>query len=857
MSTRVILDPMRPVMTEMPFDASRLAQYMTASTVGKNTVYQWPGTGSYTLYPINFSDDYVQTDHWEALKFRLSDCQYDSNWWTEKPEQTNGTSQWDWFFHNVVVNTEIPAPGIDPLVNMANFGNMPIMPQLLFQSSASQSVMASTDSDNGNQGYYLHFYVEGRGSASVSCFFDFWFGQFILRININGLAQLWQSIDKSMTPSSYAYVQAFDWAEQSQVADRWHNVTIMPHGRNKIEFITGTGSRGYDNPQGKAERNTYTLPGLIPLDSNGLPIITLPNNWALSVSLQYLHHIQVGSIAFYDGGDQVSQVYDNIIDPGFICNQNISFSTTADVPNGTHITENIVQPTFPPTIWVPPAQKMLYFMGMSGLGDIIGADGTNGSSITPEFYSYAITKPAGFLDLTLTPTTWEALDLSVDTGETPEAERATIKFDNTAGVIDAYTTRSQVGVVIIDPSASDPKAPDPTAPLTLFEGVGYGQSSTESTGDNIIDSMTMPCRGMVDQLVRAKWTGNNPDFGNDPNMPGKGWLMGDVIRRCFNQAGFDDSQVVIEEESTYLSQFRCWMGQQGGGPTSNNSPGEGHELQGIHTQWQPNGETAVNEFLDWLLRDILGWHWVRQRQDRKWHVYRRPNPTNATDVSLGKFIPKVGFYRTVETAAAMPDNIPGYSAAHIEMGPINRPTYTTIEVQSMRPTTPTIQELKEMIAASNAAGAIPQDAAFTLLNKVVWTPYDNPKGYVNPLNNPPDLDSPDYLGMRTVQKLSTSTIGMNDNAMLWIGRRLYDDNTHGYIPFTFESDWGDRFTYNLRKYDCVLLQTRKFGTINCTIDRIEPAWNATTSGIVTPRGQRVRRAKYRVYQLRLDCPPPR
>ena len=448
------------------------------------------------------------------------------------------------------------------------------------------------------------------------------------------------------------------------------------------EFATGTGKGagldrlfGRHGTPGQSGFNTYTLPGVIPLDSNNLPIITIPNYWAISINLQYMHHFQVGAISFYDGGVQVSQLYGDVIDPGFICTQGISITTDYDLPPNTHLYQNVNDPTKKPLApWIPPAQKMQFFMGLGGLGNITGANGVNGSSVTPEFYGYAIHKDEVYTTPALIPTTFEGLDFSLDTGDTPEAERATIKFDNSAVVdqsgnttylVDNYTTRGQIGVTIIDPSVTDPKAPDPTAPITLFEGVGYGQTSPESTGDNIIDSMTLPCRGMVDQLVRSKWTGNNPDFGTSASASGQGWLVGDVIRRCFAQAGFPASNVVIEEEATYLSQFRCWMGQQGGGPTSNNSPGEGHELQGIHTQWQPSGETAVNEFLDWFLRDIMGWHWHRSKRDKKWHVYRRPNPTNKTDVALKKFVPKCGFYRTVEKAQANPDNLPAaYFASH-------------------------------------------------------------------------------------------------------------------------------------------------------------------------------------------------
>ena len=748
---------------------------------------------------------------------------------------------------------------------MAASGTFPTMQELLMQSEHSLPVMVSNATLPTNQGYYLRFYIEGWEGDRDSFYLCFWFGQFILLLNTSGVAQLYQAQTITGTAANYAYVFSFRWAESGQVHSRYHNITIMPHGRNKIEFITGTGhvhdkigGTEFNTAAGKTERAVYTLPGTISYDSNNWPIITQPNRWAIRITNRYQQHLQVGRMAFYNGNAGEPSMYDAAIDPGFTCNVPITFGAEYDASPSSVNFHNVIVPgtAYPGAPWTVPGRGMQYWFSFSGDNKWTAGDGTPVSSSTPEWYGYAISKPPGYRPSTLTPVTFEGLDFSMDTGASPEEERAVIKFDNTGGRMDNFTTRAQINVEINDPQSG----------LTLFEGVGYDQTCPESTADNEIWSMTLPCRGMSDQLSRSKWSGNNPNFGNNaPDDPTKPWLMGDVIRRCFAQAGFDSSQVVIEEEAQYLSQFRCWMGQQAGGPTANTNVGDAHEVQGIHSQWQPSGETSPNEYLNWLLRHIMGWHFHRSKADKKWHVYRRPNPLNATDVALGKFNPKVGFYRTVQKAAARPDGLPSYYAGHMEMGPIHRPAYTTVQVETVRKVIPSAAEFAGMIAGSAAGYAIngnPDTPLWSYVDKVVYCELDNKYGYVNPLNNPPNLDSPDFIGARTVLKLPMAIIGMNDLAMAWAGRRVYEDNCRGYVPFSFEADWGDQYTYNLRKYDCVLVETRKFGSIRCTIDRIEPFWNARVAGSLvgaTPTSSgspQVRRAKYRVIALRLDGPPP-
>lgn len=878
MATTVTLGVPRTRMIERPYDVHRWARDIPSST-SKNLFYKWPHTGSWTLQPLQLTTDFVETTNWDSLKFRLTDVASSAGWWTEVPENTTESSPGDYFLSNTVSSTNYNTG--NPSVALGNLttpiGPFPMIADLVQQSSRGIGMLISNSAYPENQGYTLRFRPEGRGSFQRGVYCDFWFGQFVLRLNTNGLAQLFQSVALN-TGTSYAYVYSFIWAESSQIHNRQHTIHIMPHARNKIEFLAQTagfttyllGASYTLKERGTNGGGVYEVPGPIAL-VNDVPLITLANSWALSMSTEFRHHVQVSRIAFGNGQlgtASAAYLFDDVLDPQFICNQNLTFDADIDLPTGCSAAidisdSNKSNPPLAYPSWIPPAQQMQFWVSFQGGGVVLNSGaGPNGCLRTPEFYGYVITKPAGYFTETSTPTIVSSIDtvlnFAMDAGNDPEQEHLQMSIRNDQGQVDAFCSSGQVNVEIADSITG----------ALLFEGIGFGQTSTESPATEA-SILTLPCVGMADRLRRAHWGTKTPNFECDPNDANQGWLVADVIRKCFEQAGFNpSSEVVIEDEKYYMAPgsgsatgFRIWAGPEKGGATGGTGKyGSGHTTDAQPLgRFQPLPMSPVIDFLDWFLRDILGWHYVRGK-DRKWHVYIRPSPTRAQDVKDKKFLPKVGFYATQETANLNPDGIPAYAMVGTRCGPIHRPTCSGIEIQNVINPSPSAASL----AGSLGAGSITSsdDPSLTKTALLSLATVSNPYCYENTHNSPPNIASVDYIGEPFIETILQAE-GLSENASIWTKRRLFEDNCRGWIPYSFEAPWGDLNTYQLRKYDCVLIQVKSQGglvkpqwvSLLATIANITPAWSASTGKTSALNTRRM--ATYNVVLLRPDGPPPR
>jgi hypothetical protein len=130
---------------------------------GKYRLHYWGTSESMTLASINGTPDFANTKFYEFLKFRLSDCLYDEEWWDEVPESRSGDS--DFFFNAIVKNSYYSGQAEDILKNLPAIRgqNAPAVGQLVNATPGDRvSVLQSKSVLPSNTGYYLRFRVEGR-----------------------------------------------------------------------------------------------------------------------------------------------------------------------------------------------------------------------------------------------------------------------------------------------------------------------------------------------------------------------------------------------------------------------------------------------------------------------------------------------------------------------------------------------------------------------------------------------------------------------------------------------------------------------------------------------------------------------
>lgn len=852
-------------MTEPPCHSTIHGKELTKS-INFNNIFKWPGTGTWTLQPLQGVTDFYESDHWESIKFRLTDCDYNHDWWNEVPDHVRADfGPCDYFF-NQIVRADLVPPGFPskehPNITdiLTPVGETALINAINREQKHQVAVIRSKAILPANQGYHLRLNLDGRPSIKRANLMDFYFGNFCVVFNSFGTALLYQTADFVI----YKPVYAFPWSLPDQAHGGYHELTIFPHGKNAIEFrslghhwgISVGPNFSYTDIRDTIQGGLYVQPEVIyqnpeePEERLRVPLITLPNNWTLVTTREFRVHIQISKLSFVNGSLAPGRLAGSAgfwDEPFDIKNRTgYPFPPTLPITMSVESIENGGETTW--ELWNPDANegaggpyssdgvatRVQPGVGMVGLGDIPGPG--LGSSTSPEFFSYTLDKPAKFETVSRSEVFLPVMAVGMDLGDSPEAERLTIHLDNSQGQAEAWTNRAVIPLELVDIDSD----------LLLFEGNAIQVHATRCSSERP-DSVTIEACGMVDNLLRFEWSGVPPNFERDPNdTQSKGWPMGDIIRQCFESAGESAEDVVIEEEETYLrypdgKPFRLWTS-----PGESPSTGGGHEGGATPaSRWQPRSGTPVHEFTDFFIRDILGWHWSRSREDRKWHIFKRPDPNNPLDEF--KFTPLVEFYDDAHPPTGDVPNIYKHAKMQEE---VQRPRCTTILIKTIwnRNSVATRQELNERLndaTPDTGEGDVPGASPLvTAEPKLTILPFTNYRGYPNPKNNPPDTTHPDFMGENRSREIKIIQ-GNTPEALNWIGRRVYYDNCFGYVFRTLEADWGDAYTYNLRKYDPVIVN----GTL-WLIDRIEPEWGGGGSDVV-------RRARYRVSQFREDAPPPR
>lgn len=868
MGTIVRLDVERPELIEPAYSRSRNIRSLALPQDGRNLLWQWQ-TGTYTLMPVNLTPDFNQTEKWEGLKYRLADVVYDPDWWTEVPYlQLPGKGNFDYFFHGKVKKDHVPdisvgggnggappAPGVGSLLTIfdpgqgTSTGGFPeplitaaILTILAQMQQNSVGVFTSKTVQPANQGYCLRFWVEGRPEWSVGDLLTFYFSDYALRLNGDGLAELWQALDASL--AEYRMVAGFRWAEPTEVHQRPHRLLIVPHDRNRIEFLTRYPRYSRNHLlmsvfQQVKHESIYTVPGDLVFDESGTPIVTVPGYWMLAVSRRMRPYIQVSRVGYNNGAG----LYDDA--QPLLGGATLPFWAQPDGDLNGGTIENMLFDglTGTPFALPPPALKSIqYGIYLRGKGDI-AASGDVGSSTSPELYGYALHKPAVFLTVPRTETRVRLLDIAPDFGSSPEEERATIRVSNTRGQVDAFRRRSDVPLIVED---------DETG-VVFFEGTATEIVSSESPSQSPPD-LKIEAAGMADNLLRTEWTADSPDFGKDPyDQAGRGWRPGDIIRHVFMCGGFDpQTQVVIEEEDVWFApgtdrEFRIWLeGDAGGTRGASGKIGASDSVAG--SRWKPHETSAVYEWQSWFIKDILGWNFYWDRQNHLWRVYKRPRPDVALD--LPKFAPKAAFYNNRMQATAAPDGLPSHPHSDFETRS-SRPLCSTLigfTFLSEEASVPVAFAAPNggsggLLQITNQADSSPADAPRQSKTRRIPCTLTNRKAYypADPTNNP------DYLGRNRFRQ-APLVQATSREALEWMTRNLYYDICFGRLWGQFISWWGDPYTAYLRKWDTILIDSGEGGVMEkWLIDRIEPQWSQ----------DKVRRARYTVSLFREDVPPPR
>lgn len=851
MATRARLDVTRSRLVEEHISKHVYAREIVVPNGGKSLVHQWRHTNTYTLNPLNFTTDFRESNAWERLKFRLADVNYNVDWWEEIPNNTRAdVGPCDYFFNSIVKNVNVPSgyPSSSHfllLELLTNVGAIAAVNTLNFQQSHGVAMLQCKYALPANQGYELRFRVDGRETTTRGRFMDFYFGEYMLGLNTNGEAELWQSPDFT----NYALVYVWQFAESSQVHGRSHSIYIFPHRRNAIEFYSTTGARQvaghlYFRQRGTNGGGLYEIPGEYQFDTDGNFVITQPAPWTVVHTREFRALLQVSRLGFANGtqygGSASAGLYDSPFDIGFPPLQPFDVQVEADT-NGCGVFWNLFDADSGTarTPWASDGtrQRIQFGVGFTGLGDIPGPG--LGSSRTPELYGYTIDKPERFETVERDEIEMPILRANLSFGDTAEAERLTLELANDDGQCEDFEERADVPLQLYD---------DETG-VVFFEGTSFEVETTECPAEDA-GHVRLEVNGMVDNGLRTLWTVFAPDFGKDPHDPQqRGYQIATAIRRVFMAEGVPPEQLVIEEEKDYLSDFRLWNNplaggsRQGSGASAINGSllyGDGATAQETPLRrWKPREGTAVNEFAEFLIRDTLGWHYVWDRRDGCWHVYKRPDPNNALDVARNKFEPLVEFY---DDSVERLGTIPAYRHSHLRKR-APRPICTTVILATIKNMAdiPDRATLNKILADAAANNLNPNDPILQTTPRLVMAAFDNKHGYPNPWNDPPDIQHPDWLGEKRL-RLIPAVEACTDDAIEWIGRRFYEDYTQAHRYRTFVSDWGDAHTAYLRKWDIVLVNGTKW-----YIDTIEPHIENDLN----------KRATYHVVKYREDARPPR
>ncbi len=598
-------------MTQQPFIYARnCAAIPWTDRTSRSRVYGWQ-TGSVTLRPVNTVAAFTGTGHYESVKMRLQDVEYSADWWTEVPSTTtadpNNTAKKipsDYFYNPIKAakNIDDITQGMGTLNFSTALGRALVDPSMDFQELKMRGAMLSTKEFPSNQGFQLRWRSPVSAGQDRSGLFDFYFGEYMLRVNSNGTAEVYQTADYT----NYQLRGGFFWSENS-LFDQEHRFIIFPHARNKIEFryrnIVGLPQvlsqiagnflgAGHDSNLlfvRQAKGISYIQNSAVQIPE-GSPI-TQKGKWALALGESGGRTaIQISLLTFYNGVVKEARLIDEPYDIGFTPLSDVKAAVSADL-NGGNITtklESYDRTALPPKKLNDFGLKgcsseFTAVIKMTGLGDVAASDPTyaNFSSTSPEIYGYIVQSNGVIKTSSETPTTVKVRRVSIDTGSAPENQTMTVILDSSRGQLSAYRSRSHIPVRLYD---------DVTG-VTLFEGVAHSIRGSLNPSKNP-GTMELSCHGMADALLRTYPL--NLNFTQGVDDPESGWKWQDVIRACFLVVGTTvdgkASQILFQDAlgndgSPY--NFNLWTegdaGGASGGKGKTDPSANGQRWRPIHT----------------------------------------------------------------------------------------------------------------------------------------------------------------------------------------------------------------------------------------------------------------------------------
>ena len=821
---------------------------------------KWSGTGTITLRPVNLSTDFHETADYENLKYRLTDVNYNKDWWKEVPLNTQEvTGECDFFFSAKVTNVNLPQISTDSdftiLKTLAALDNLAAQAQaqaLALQSLNSVGVIVSNKDEDANQGYYLRFRIDDLPHMERAAILDFVFGDFWLRLNGDGTAELYQTLDYS----TWQFWESFRWHD-GPVHGYWHRIAIFPHARDRIEFLAQSPMASHElDPmvqRANAEGVSITsLPDVLTtshifksrgptLNPDGQTYtITRQGKWAVYAHRKFRPLIQVSKLGFYNGTDSPCYVYDGPNDIGFVPTIPINLGVNADVPPGCELDVSMQAPDPAP---LASSHRFIngkdsaYIFSILMRGDslIPGNFSKPVSKSTPELYDYSVDKAYGIdVDRGAAPQSFPVLHVSIDSGSSPETESLEVSIDNADGQVDDYVRRSHIPCKLWDENTG----------VILFEGSAHSVKNSKAPAKEP-KTLHLQIKGMTYTLQKHYPTdldfsmGINSNSSDASNTP---WSWQAATYRSFETGGFPASKVIFEgTDPDQNGNFRVAARRYDFPLWAEGATGRGTDPTAATSRWRPNPTKPVVAFISFLLQDVLGWHWAWDRQDSAWHIFKRPSPEEAGNLPI-----VAAFFKDEASLAdyAMGNSgIPCYLHSELEEEAI-APECTTIDAWGAFPhyVFPTRHDLEQQLKSPVQEGDAGQ-AVIRPDNGFIRYRFDNPAGYQKRGGPPVDRTSVDFLRTQIVREFNL-TQAATKTAFMWIGRRVFEDNCYGKISNSFVADWGDTNTAYLRKWNAILIDGERF-----ILDRIEPQWSKGQDG--------TRRARYSAWLWRPGVPVPR
>ncbi len=860
--TNIELDASFSYLAEPPYTKVRSAQDIAVKNRGFNRIKKW-ATGSVTLRPINLTTDFVESGKYETLKYRLGDCVFREGWWREVPHNTRDPKNpSDYFYHTIVSKLNAGSLGQGfALIELLNLvARQAIAASYELQQSHGVSALMSSGPLPGNQGYMIRFRIDSRDGQTRSDIQQFAFGDYAVIFHGDGVADLMQTTDFV----SYSHVFTFRWcANEDQIYGIEHRLIIFPHHRNQIEFIrideglsdaelialilAGIGGAGDLAHKVALKIGTGVAVYKCPHNtqkSDGTYEITQPGPWVLVVSREFRSAVQVSRLGFYNGTAVPAVLFDEPEAIGFAPTVPMQAGMDIDYNGCTAmaslVSKDILSKTTGEVIDTPffsNGESLVYAFGltMRGLNDIpTSLPGfANMSSATPEFYGYAIDKPALIITPETNPVFSEVISVRLDDGSAPESQTLIITASNADGHLDDFIDRGEIPIRLFDPDSG----------LTLGEGKTHEVEADDAPAQGP-RTVTFAMYGMVDSFMRQ--CPIDLDFTEDPTNPGYAWTWQTALRRCFEVGGEDSRNVVFQvprNENAGRYDFPLWREGDSGGAGGGNKASAGSANE---ARWRPNPQVPIHQFMDHLIRQIMGWNWYRDRAERRWLIYQRPRPADIEALQ-----PLAAFFKNVQDLAAWKlqhPTVPCYTHSGMKRR-TRRAKFTSVicigrfpawELKSRAELAQLLQQAKDKPDS--------ETTAWDYKDKLFIQPLENPNGYAKPGQVFPAKKGPDWLGSR-LARLVNLTLAGNKDAFLWMSRRVFEDLCFGYQEKEFIADWGDEFTYNFKKWDLILIDPDPLDPKSGRhlIDRVEPEWNFSGN----------RRATYSATVHRPDAPPPR